>query len=63
MATLIEKYFGKKVTVTLRTSTLLPVIGVLLECDNLFARVDQDENKGELLIPITAILHIQTANG
>ena len=52
----IEKLVGKEVTVGLRVAISSPVKGKLVECDNMFLVLEQKH--GELVIPLTSVLHI-----
>ncbi|HOB98326.1 MAG TPA: hypothetical protein PKM43_06205 [Verrucomicrobiota bacterium] len=52
----IERLIGKDVTVTLCSTIVVPVKGKLIECDDTFLVVEQ--NQSEVLIPLTSVLHV-----
>ena len=57
MNSLIEKYIGKDITVTIGANTPVKISGILKEFDATFLLIET-EHTPVLLIPFTSILHI-----
>ena len=52
----VESLVGKEVKVTLRATLPAPVKGKLIECDQTFLAVEQEN--GAIVIPLTSVLHL-----
>lgn len=55
----IEPYLGQSVTVALRDTMPSRIKGLLKECDGTVAVLQRDDNKPDLIIPLTSILYIE----
>jgi hypothetical protein len=57
MSAVVEKWIGRQVSITLRSAMPVAIRGIITKADSLFVELDQGD-KGMLLVPLTAILHI-----
>lgn len=63
MNQLSQEFAGQDVALVIRGSMPLTILGKLLDTDEQFVRLSQRNNRGEMLIPINAVMHITLADG
>ena len=58
---IIKQLTGRLIHVTYR-DVMVKVTGKLLECDEYFVCIDLGDNKPNVFIPLTSILHLEPVN-